>query len=277
MHNAAKDFLTECDTLYDLLCNIDEQDLKCVTQFKKWTIEDIVAHLHMWNVTALLTLKDQEQFRSFLADILPVMGQEGHIKAQRFWLEKHSNNAQGRALIDTWRSFYPQLAGAYRQTSPDQRVAWVGPEMTTTAKIIARQMESWAHGQAIFDILGAEREDSDRIRNICHLGVTTYSWTFRNRQITPPQPKPHVRLTAPSGAEWSWNDAQTDNFVRGSAVEFAQVVTQTRNIADTKLETFGDAATQWMAIAQCFAGPPEDPPAIGTRFINKWRVQIKIR
>ena len=25
------------------------------------------------------------------------------------------------------------------------------------------------------------------------------------------------------------------------------------------------AATEWMAIAQCFAGPPEDPPAAGTR------------
>lgn len=266
MHSAAKDFLIECDSLYDFLSKVDDKDLQRVTQFKNWTIEDIIAHLHMWNVAALFTLENQKQFHAFLTDILPVLGQEGHIGAQRFWLKKHSNNAQGRALIDTWRAFYPQLAAAYGQAAPDQRVAWVGPEMTTTAKIIARQMESWAHGQAIFDILGAERENSDRIRNICHLGVTTYGWTFRNRQIDPPKPKPFIQLTAPSGEEWCWNDPQSDNFVRGKAVEFAQVVTQTRNIADTNIETRGNAADQWLAIAQCFAGLAEDPPAKGTRF-----------
>jgi hypothetical protein len=27
----------------------------------------------------------------------------------------------------------------------------------------------------------------------------------------------------------------------------------------------GETAQRWMAIAQCFAGPPNDPPAKGTR------------
>ncbi len=64
---------------------------------------------------------------------------------------------------------------------------------------------------------------------------------------------------------WEWNDPQQDNLVRGSAVEFAQVVTQTRNIDDTALETVGGTARQWMEIAQCFAGGPETPPAKGVR------------
>ena len=53
--------------------------------------------------------------------------------------------------------------------------------------------------------------------------------------------------------------------VRGSAVEFSQVVTQVRNIADTDLETRGATAARWMAVAQCFAGPAETPPAQGAR------------
>jgi hypothetical protein len=44
------------------------------------------------------------------------------------------------------------------------------------------------------------------------------------------------------------------------------VVTQVRNIADTQLSVTGEAARRWMAIAQCFAGPPNDPPAKGARF-----------
>lgn len=48
-------------------------------------------------------------------------------------------------------------------------------------------------------------------------------------------------------------------------MEFCQVVTQVRNIADTRLSVTGDIAQRWMAIAQCFAGPPENPPEAGTR------------
>ncbi len=50
-----------------------------------------------------------------------------------------------------------------------------------------------------------------------------------------------------------------------TAASSGQVVTQTRNVADTRLEVTGPVATQWMSIAQCFAGMPVDPPEPGTR------------
>jgi hypothetical protein len=85
---------------------------------------------------------------------------------------------------------------------PSQRVKWAGPDMSVRSAITARLMETWAHGQAIYDVLGVERRDEDRIRNIAVLGVK------------------------------------------------------------------GDAAKQWMSVAQCFAGPPEQPPLPGTRFCS---------
>jgi len=75
-----------------------------------------------------------------------------------------------------------------------------------------------------------------------------------------------VELESPSGKSWVWNDEIEGEYVGGSAVEFCQVVTQVRNIQDTQLTVTGDNAKQWMAVAQCFAGPPEDPPLAGTRF-----------
>ena len=81
-----------------------------------------------------------------------------------------------------------------------------------------------------------------------------------------------MRLVAPSGATWEWDADPKDNnpnLIEGSAAEFCQVVAQTRNIADTQLKVSGDIATQWMAVAQCFAGPPRTPPAPGVRFMQR--------
>jgi uncharacterized protein (TIGR03084 family) len=137
----------------------------------------------------------------------------------------------------------------------------MGVRMFTTA----RQMETWAHGQAIYDLMGVARQPGDRLRNIAEIGVRTYGWTFANRGQPVPGPAPYVRLAGPSGRVWEWNDPSPDSRIEGDALDFCQVVTQTRNIADTRLAVTGEPARIWMSLAQCFAGPPENPPAAGTR------------
>ena len=57
----------------------------------------------------------------------------------------------------------------------------------------------------------------------------------------------------------------TRNSIRPRSIDFARVVTQTRNVADTGLSVQGPVAQEWMAIAQCFAGAPETPPPPGAR------------
>ena len=263
----ADDFKADSEALAALLAAAPDETFRIRTQFKSWTIDDVIAHLHLWNHAAMLTLENREAFQAFFTDIAQqMMAGKSHVEIQRAWLGDHEDGAHGKALLERWLGKVAQTAHAYREADPQARLAWAGPEMSARAAIIARQMETWAHGQAVFDILGQTRAETDRVRNICHLGVTTYSWSFRNQGEEPPRPKPYVRLTAPSGAVWEWNDPQDDNAVSGPAAEFAQVAAQTRNIADTSLRTAGDAAARWMATAQCFAGPPERPPAKGTRF-----------
>ena len=97
------------------------------------------------------------------------------------------------------------------------------------------------------------------------IGVRTFGWTFVNRREPIPEDIPYVRLDAPSGEIWEWNEPSETNKVEGDAVEFCHVVTQGRNIADTALTVVGETATRWMAVAQCFAGGPETPPAPGQR------------
>lgn len=264
---AALDFKQECDALAAILEQADDSDFQRVTQFKDWTIEDVIGHLHLWNIAAAETLKGRENWTAFFTFIMEQMGKgAGHPQLQRAWFDANSRGIRGHALYDEWRAFYPQLAEDYAKANPAHRVAWAGPDMSTESKIIARQMETWAHGQEVFDILGAERQDTDRIRNIAHLGVTTYGWTFRNRGEEPPKPKPFVELIAPSGEIWVWNEPQEDNLVRGTATAFCQIVTQTRSVLDTNIETIGDTAERWMAVAQCFAGAAETPPSKGQRY-----------
>jgi hypothetical protein len=64
---------------------------------------------------------------------------------------------------------------------------------------------------------------------------------------------------------WEFNNQSDENYITGLAEEFCQVVTQVRNIKDVDLNVVGGDATEWMSIAQCFAGPAETPPAPGTR------------
>ncbi len=266
MIEEAEDFRAECKALAAILANADDDVFRIPTLFNSWTVEDVIGHLYVWNEAAAATLESRAAFKAFFDFIVKHFGGgASSLPAQYAWIDEFRGGLRGRALFEAWNAGYPLLANEYAGADPEARVAWAGPDMAARSKIIARQMETWAHGQEVFDALGLERRETDRVRNIAHLGVATYSWTFRNRGEEPPKPKPYVRLTAPSGARWEWNAPQDDNFVAGPAVAFAQVVAQTRNIDDVALETAGPVARRWMEIAQCFAGPPVDPPAKGAR------------
>jgi len=214
------------------------------------------------------TLDSPEKFSKLLGDFLQ-SHQNGktHQYFQRDWCLEQGL-AKGPDLFPAWVKGYKNLVETYAAADPEKRVKWGGPDMSVRSCIIARQMETWAHAQAIFDVLGKVRIDADHLKNVAHIGVTTYSWSFKVNGIAPILPKPYIQLTAPSGAIWEWNENQTDNLVEGSATEFCQVVTQCRNIADTSLNVIGEAATTWMNIAQCFAGSPETPPAKGKRHLK---------
>jgi uncharacterized protein (TIGR03084 family) len=259
------DFAQECASIAGLLQGRSDADFATATLFKGWTVNDILGHLHLWNIAADQTVHDPDRFQAFISAAMSHLGGGG---THQILQAKHLGTLEGRALFARWQSYAADMAERYRGADPEARVAWAGPDMSTRSCIIARQMEHWAHAQAIFDVFGQVRSNGKRLKNIAHIGVTTYSWSFRINGLSPPAPKPYVRLTAPGGEIWEWNSLQEGNRIDGTAEDFAQVVTQCRNIADTQLTCTGDTATQWMKIAQCFAGGPETPPAAGARRIS---------
>lgn len=266
MLQQARDFREENEAIFALLDTLEDQDWDRKTQFKDWTINDVLAHLHLGNCAADLSLQDTEAFFSFMHGFAEARKQgNGLLASTRAWLD----GTQGRVLLHRWRDFAREMADRFAVADPKKRVKWVGPDMSVRSSMTARLMETWAHTQAVYDVLGQVRQDSDRIKNVAVIGINTFRWTFSNRGLAVPADPPYVRLTGPSGAVWEWNQPgqeHLEHLIEGSAVEFCQVVTQVRNIADTSLRVVGETATSWMSIAQCFAGPPENPPAPGDRF-----------
>lgn len=256
----ADDFLAESESLFRLVDPLTDDEFDRPTQFKGWTLNQVIRHLHVWNYGADLSLTDEGAFDRFYA--VAGTSVSGGLKA---FEETFLDGLRGRALIGVWRTFCQEMAGRFRVADPSRRVKWAGPSMSARSSITARLMETWAHGQEVYDALGVVRVNADRIRNIVVLGNNTYDWTYIVRGEQPPQPKPHLLLTAPSGEIWTFNEPSHADRVEGLAEEFCQVVTQVRNIADTSLEIAGSSALDWMSKAQCFAGPAESPPAPGTR------------
>ncbi len=262
----AVDFQAEADALRDLLLTLKDTDWDRPTLFKQWTVNDVIQHLHDGDLAAASSVAGRDVFAK-RREAIAARRADG--RSRILETRDRMGDLVGPRLLERWYTHLTELCGTLSAMAPDTRLAWAGPDMGVRMFTTARQMETWAHGQAIYDLMGVAQTPTDRLRSVAEIGVRTYGWTFANRQSAVPGSAPHVRLTAPSGAIWEWNDPTPDNAVTGEALAFCQVVTQVRNVADTDLVVTGEPARIWMSLAQCFAGPPENPPAPGTRVLAR--------
>ena len=233
-----------------LVGTIDESGWDRPTPATGWAVRDQVSHLAFFDDAAILAMTDPTAFATMAEAALSVADpMEEHLRRGRA--------LKGAELLAWWRTSrhaMVQVAG----TLPDgARVPWFGPPMGALSFMSARLMETWAHGQDVADALGTHRIPTARLRHIAHLGVRTRPFSYAVRGLEAPAAPVHVALTGPEGELWEWDDgdAVADD-IRGSALDFCLVVTQRRNISDTRLVVVGDGATEWMSIAQAFAGPP---------------------
>jgi len=262
MLEVAIDLRAEADALHAFLETLDAADWSRPTQFNGWTPWDVVAHLHFFDKMSLAALDGEEAFAKRRDALLAHVG-EGRTN-QEIGRATYAG-LEPQALLARWIETDREMARRLGESDPKRRLPWFGPDMGVRMFTTARLMETWAHGQEVYDLKGVRREPTDRLRHIATIGVKTFGWTFVNRGEQPPGPPPYVRLHAPSGDVWEWNEPSEVERVEGEALDFCLVVAQSRNVADTGLRVVGDVATRWMAIAQCFAGPPVDPPKPGTR------------
>jgi uncharacterized protein (TIGR03084 family) len=250
MSELVDDLLAETAVLERVLDPLDDAGWATPTPAPGWRIHDQVTHLAYFDERTTLAARDPDAFRR---DIDAALGDAtAMIEAVR---NEHAARPAAEALA--WlRAARAELVTTFGALDPSTRVPWYGPEMSAASSLTARIMETWAHGQDVFDALGVAHPPTRALRQVAHLGARTLPNSFRARGLPVPDVAVRITLHAPDSSVWTWGDEHAHDRVDGDATQFCLVTTQRRNVADTELRVVGPVATQWMQIAQTFAGPP---------------------
>ncbi len=253
------DLAAETATLDRLLDSLSDVDWSRATPAVGWSIHDQISHLAYFDQVAVLAATDTEGFRVAADRLLGYGTDFPDVVA-----EQHRTMAVED--LRTWfRDGRRRLIEVFSGLDGSRRIPWFGPDMSITSSATARLMETWAHGQDVFDAFQVERPATQRLRHIAHLGVRTFGFSFDLRRLARPDVPVRVCLTSPAGELWEWGPQDADDVVTGSALDFCLVVTQRRHVNDTGLQVVGQAAQEWMRIAQAFAGSPGPGRAPTTR------------
>jgi uncharacterized protein (TIGR03083 family) len=120
LEKEAADLLEETEVLAEAVSGLSADALQTVTQFKGWTIEDVLIHLHFWNGMVDLSLTDPEAFEAQASDIA------GVVKTAGFRDLENAHVAQrGPALVDAWRGGVQAMVPRWVNLEPKQRLPWM--------------------------------------------------------------------------------------------------------------------------------------------------------
>lgn len=242
---------SEGQVLENLLRNLSARDWLKPTPAAGWTIAHQVAHLTWTENAALSALRHPEGFEPYRRAAAENPGSFVDAAAEE------GAQLPPEELFSAWISSRDELHAALSQADQQVRIPWFGPGMKPRSMITARIMETWAHGQDVANALDVSWPATDALKDIAHLGLATRQFTYRINDLEPPTSELYVELTGREGQVWSWGEPAAENSVRGSAWDFALLVTQRAELSELDLEVTGDDAAQWASIAQAFAGDPK--------------------
>ncbi|GAA3952081.1 TIGR03084 family metal-binding protein [Gordonia caeni] len=239
----------ESESLDALVAPLTPEEWATPTPSAGWTIAHQIGHLLWTDRASLLAITDADGFaaqvQTALTDPSGFVDEGAEAEAVR----------DPQELLADWRATRGRLAGALAAVPDGTKLPWFGPPMSAPSMATARLMETWAHGLDVADALGVQREATDRIRNVVHLGVRTRNFAYMVNALPAPEAEFRWEITAPSGELWTWGPQDAADVVRAPAVDFCRLVTQRSHPDDLNLELIGDEARRWASIAQVFAGP----------------------
>jgi uncharacterized protein (TIGR03084 family) len=243
------DLMAETEGLVALVTSLSPAQWETPTPAPGWSIRDQVGHLAYFDEQVTLAATDPEAFaQRRLEAVVDVDG----------FVEAATQAARQRPVADLvpWLSEARHIMIEATGAGAPERIPWFGPDMSIASALTARIMETWAHGQDIADGLGRTRVPSPRLRHVCFLGYRALPNSYRARGLEVPEAPVRLALEGTDGVPWTFGPPDAANQVRGSALDFCLVVTQRRHRDDTDLVCEGAVSTQWLDIAQAFAGPP---------------------
>ncbi|MER7826253.1 TIGR03084 family metal-binding protein [Streptomyces sp. NPDC096097] len=245
--------------LEQVVAGLDATLWRAPTPAQGLTIADQIAHLNWTDELVMRAIRNPEAFADEFEGVLAPAHAVESISAGSAIVNagtvERSKVPQSQ-LLTMWRRSAAELSGILRALPSGTRIPWFAPRPLSAAAMAAsRVMETWAHGQDVFDALALTRPPTGRLVHVVRLGVRSRDFAYQLRGLEPPQEEFRVELRAPDGGTWNWGPADAPGKVEGSALHFALIATQRLHRDDSDLVARGEGPEEWLRIAQAYAGP----------------------
>lgn len=252
MKDLINDLVAEQVTVDTLVNKLTEEQWLMDIPVEKWNIKDAIIHISFFDYAANKLMRGGAKDLSVIS---PESGEDQYVRATKF------RSMSGAEVLSWWREERTRMTCAFYDKDPKERIPWApGLPMSAKSLVSARMMELWAHSVDIYDALGLDPVVEDRITSTLFL-----SWQARpnayfiNNLVLPDTPM-YLELQLPSGKIWAKGDPEAENYIKGSAKEWALVSIRRRNWMDTDLEVVGEEARRYATVVQTFAGWAEKAP-----------------
>lgn len=113
-----QDFQAEAHALATVLAELSPADWTRTTQFKDWTVNDVMVHLHFWNMAADVSYTDPDRFAALMAEALPAFKDQG-MRA----FENAQVKERGSKLFSTWLMLVDDMAERWANVDGKTRLA----------------------------------------------------------------------------------------------------------------------------------------------------------
>ena len=243
----AADLAAESAVTRALVAGLDEAGWHTPTPAAGWDIADQISHLAYFDEVTVRSALDPAEFEAELAAARE--GVNPDAIAARF------RDRSGAQLLDWFDTARADLIGTFKQAGSARPAAVVRPG--DERRVVADRPDHGdlgahpghrrrprrhprAHGPAA--PRGAHRRRRARVQ------------LRRARQERCPRPRSESSSPARTAPSGPGVPQDAENRVTGPALDFCLLVTQRRHRDDLALVIEGPAATEWMSIAQAFAG-----------------------
>ena len=236
------DLVAEQQFLDQFLQRISLRDWDRPTAAKGWTIRDTISHLadsEELAAGAIAGTADLTRYRS--GDILDELNQVAVSQGRKM---------RPQDVIEWWRGGRAKVVEPLSHMKASDRIAWSNGSISARTLATIRLMETWAHGLDIYKAMGADIEDTQRIRHICWLGWKSLPYAFK---IAEEDYAPiRVEVIGPGYAKWVYGPEDAADVIKGSAGDFARLVVRRMEPDETRLRVTGDTAEKAMKLARAY-------------------------
>lgn len=216
MREILADLVAEQQGLDQSLQRAPDRDWKKRVGDRGWSVQDTIAYLWWAERHAARVLTDEIEADKAIAEHGGVEGFEQAGVAA-------AGSKRPQEVIEQWRFARADVVDALSRLSKNDRIGWLGGNISARTFATMRLADTWAHGLEILTALDKEIIDTPRLIHVAWLGWATLPNAFRTAGEEYPE-EVRVELVGPGYARWVFGPEDSEHVIRGQGVDWCRVV-----------------------------------------------------